>query len=160
MEKKNKCAGKLQQLTKELKQLKQKEGNVLMALQRTQDVFGYLCEDTMNLIASIFGVFPEEVYSIASFYAQFKLQPKGKHQISVCLGTACFVLGADDVLKEFEKQLEIKEGETTKDGEFSLDTVRCVGCCALAPVVTIDGKTFANVKAGDVKKIIEEVKRG
>lgn len=156
----NKCECKLSKIKKELLNLKNEGGNALMALQLVQDTLGYICEETINAIAQIFEMFPEEIYSTASFYSQFKLQKTGKHTISICLGTACFVLGAENVLQEFEKCLNIKEGETTPDGEFSLDTIRCVGCCALAPVVTVDGKVYAKVKVSEVKNIIEQTKKG
>ena len=91
-----------------------------------------------------------------TFYSFFTMEPKGKHPISVCLGTACYVRGAEKVLEEFQKELEIKVGETTSDGLFSLDTLRCVGACGLAPVVTIGGKVYGRVTPEKVRDILQE----
>ncbi|MPN29228.1 NADP-reducing hydrogenase subunit HndA [bioreactor metagenome] len=98
------------------------------------------------------------VYGVATFYNYFKLQPQGRHTVSVCLGTACFVKGADKILEEFKKNLEIEVGETTPDGMFSIEATRCLGVCALAPVVRIDDQIFSNVEPSQVKGIIERIK--
>ena len=110
------------------------------------------------LIAQKLNTSSERVYEVASFYSQFKLQPIGKHRISVCLGTACYVKGADEVFKKIMQVLNIEEGETTKDGYFSLDTVRCVGCCSLAPLMLIDDKLYAKVEVDQVENIINTFK--
>ena len=96
------------------------------------------------------------MYGVVTFYSFFTMEKKGKYVINVCLGTACFVRGADKILKEFEARLGIKNGETTEDGKFTLSSLRCVGACGLAPVVQVNGKTYGNATIETVKEIIEE----
>jgi len=151
-----KCNNKLNILESKLTVLKSEGASSMVALQCAQSVIGYINGDVINMIAKIFGEKPEAIYSVASFYPLFKLQKEGKHIINVCTGTACFVLGAENILKEVEKLLGISDGETTPDGLFSLTTVHCVGCCANAPVMTIDGKVYAKVKAKNVESILSE----
>ena len=134
------------------------KGAVIPSLQEAQSIYGYLCPEIIELIANKLNVSTEQVYGVASFYSQFKLQPIGKHRVSVCLGTACYVKGADEILKKIIQILEIEEGETTKDGYFSLDTVRCVGCCSLAPLMMIDEKLYAKVKVEEVENILNTFK--
>ena len=141
-------------LSKKLDSIKEMRGAVIPSLQEAQAIYGYLTPEIIELIASKLKISTEEVYSVDSFYSQFKLQPIGKHRVSVCLGTACYVKGADDVLKKIMQVLNIDEGETTKDGYYSLDTVRCVGCCSLAPLMMIDEKLYAKVKRADVEGIL------
>jgi len=157
MEKNEKrCNNKLKTLETKLMALKRDGASSMVALQCAQSSIGYINSDVINLISKIFGESPESIYSVASFYPLFKLQQEGRHIINVCTGTACFVLGAENILKEMERLLGISEGETTPDGNFSLTTVHCVGCCANAPVVTIDGKVYAKVKVKEVKNILDE----
>ena len=113
-------------------------------------------EECVKIICDKLGVFPSEVYGVASFYSQFKLQKIGKHKVSVCLGTACYVRGSQDILDKCEEVLKIKDGETTEDGFYSLDTVRCVGCCALAPLLMIDEQIFGNLEPKDVEGILNK----
>ncbi|MFC1555260.1 NAD(P)H-dependent oxidoreductase subunit E, partial [candidate division KSB1 bacterium] len=101
-----------------------------------------------------------DIYGVATFYKSFSLKPRGKHLISVCLGTACHVRGGAEIAEEFEKQLKIKAGDTTPDKNFSLETVNCLGACALGPVAVVDGHYFSNVKTRDVKTILDKTKRG
>lgn len=127
-------------------------------LQSAQTLFGYIPEECVKIICDKLGVFPSEVYGVASFYSQFKLQKIGKHKVSVCLGTACYVRGSQDILDKCEEVLKIKDGETTEDGYYSLDTVRCVGCCALAPLLMIDEQIFGNLSPNDVEGILNKFK--
>lgn len=149
---------KFKQLSKKLDLIKNMRGALIPCLQEAQNIYGYLCPEIIDLIAEKLNTSSERVYEVASFYSQFKLQPIGKHRISVCLGTACYVKGADEVFKKIMQVLNIEEGETTKDGYFSLDTVRCVGCCSLAPLMLIDDKLYAKVEVDQVENIINTFK--
>lgn len=130
-------------------------GELINILHETQNTFGYLPQDVQALVAKTLGIPATRVNGVVSFYAFFTEKPKGKHPISVCLGTACYVRGAEKVLDEVKNVLGIEVGETTPDGVFSLDCLRCVGACGLAPVMTIDGKVYGNVDPKNVKSILE-----
>lgn len=132
------------------------ESALIYVLKEAQGIFGYLPKEVQLHIAGKLGVSPAKVYGVVSFYSYFSTNPVGEHKISVCLGTACFVKGSKDVLAELEKQLEIKAGETTKDLKFTIECLRCVGACGLAPVVVIDGKVYSRVTPEDVTSIINE----
>ncbi len=147
---------RLNEFIKKVDALKDMEGAVMPCLQEAQTIFGYIPEECVDIICEKLGTYPSEVYGVASFYSQFKLQKVGKHKISVCLGTACYVRGSDAILRECESVLGIKDGETTEDEFYSLDTVRCVGCCALAPLMMIDEQIFGNITPKDVKGIIDK----
>lgn len=129
-------------------------GELINILHETQNNFGYLPHDVQELIARTLGIPATRVNGVVSFYAFFTEKPKGKHPVSICMGTACYVRGSEKVLEEARKALEIEVGETTPDGVFSLDCLRCVGACGLAPVMTIDGKVYGNVEPGKVRKIL------
>lgn len=117
-------------------------GELINILHAAQGIFGYLPREVQEIIAGRLYIPVSKVYGVVTFYSFFTMTPKGKYPISVCLGTACYVRGAEKVLEEFQRQLEIKVGETTSDGLFSLDCLRCVGACGLAPVVTIARKSL------------------
>ena len=133
---------------------KGKKGEMIPVLQAVQDEFGYLPRNAMVKIAKLTGASESNVYGVASFYAQFRLKPSGRTKIHVCRGTACHVRGAPQILEEAERQLGIKEGESTPDMEYSLETVACVGCCALAPVVTIDDEVHGRMTLKEVASIL------
>ena len=133
-----------------------KEGALISVLHKAQSIFGYLPSDVQAFVAEQLDESFAHVYGVVSFYSYFTMIPKGEHPISVCMGTACYVKGADKVLEEFEKHLKIKPGETTYDGKFSMDALRCVGACAIAPVVLVGEKVYQKVKPGDVAKILAE----
>ncbi|MBR2989133.1 MAG: NAD(P)H-dependent oxidoreductase subunit E [Clostridia bacterium] len=143
-----------EQLEKMLDSLKNVPGPVMKAMQGAQDIYGYLPIEVQSKIASTFGVPLEEVYGIATFYAQFNLTPKGKYTIGICLGTACYVKGSGKVLDKFQERLGIKAGETTADKKFTLDATRCIGCCGLAPVLTVNDEVYGNLTEDDVDKIL------
>lgn len=130
------------------------ESALIYVLKEAQGIFGYLPKEVQLHIAGKLGVSPAKVYGVVSFYSYFSTNPVGEHKISVCLGTACFVKGSKDVLAELEKQLEIKAGETTKDLKFTIECLRCVGACGLAPVVVVDGKVYSQVTPDDVPNIL------
>lgn len=131
-------------------------GELINILHAAQGCFGYLPREVQEVIAAHLSIPVSRVYGVVTFYSFFTMTPKGKYPISVCLGTACYVRGAEKVLEEFQRQLEIKSGETTADGLFSLDCLRCVGACGLAPVVTIGGKVFGRVTPEKVRDLLTE----
>lgn len=122
-----------------------------------QDTLGYLPKEVQELIALELGISAARVYGVVSFYSFFTMKPKGKYPISVCMGTACYVRGGEKVLDEFRRQLGIEVGGTTPDGLFSLDSLRCVGACGLAPVVMIGPRVYGRLKVTDVKGILDEI---
>lgn len=131
-------------------------GALLPVLHEAQEIYGYLPIEVQQMVADGLGISLSEVYGVATFYSRFSLTPKGKHQISVCLGTACYVKGSDKVLEEVEKMLGIKSGECTPDGLFSIDSCRCVGACGLAPVMMIDEEVYGKLTPAEVHKIIAD----
>lgn len=129
-------------------------GNLIPLLQMIQEKYGYLAPQTIYIVADHLGIAPCEVHGVATFYNQFRFNPPGRHPIKVCLGTACHVRGGDIILENFERKLQISEGETTPDREFSLERVACVGCCALAPVAVMDEKVIGHMAPSKVEGII------
>ena len=135
---------------------RKKRGSLIMALHEIQSVKGYVpWEDAVD-IANGMGIPLARIYEVLTFYNFFKLDAPGKAVISVCTGTACYLKGNDKVLEEFKKELGIKEGESTADKMFHLQVVRCVGCCGLAPVCVVNGKTYGRVSPNDVRNILDE----
>lgn len=151
----SKC-NKFSDLEKYINELESKDGALIGVLHYAQSLYGYLSHEVQSFIAEKLNLPKSKVYGVISFYSYFQTEPKGKHIISVCTGTACFVRGADEILHEFKKRLKINIGETTEDGNFTLDTLRCVGACGLAPVVSIGEKLYGNLTKQDVGKIIKE----
>ncbi len=133
-------------------------GELINVLHKAQSIFGYLPAEVQEIISRELNVPLAKVYGVVTFYSFFTMIPKGKHPISICTGTACYVRGAEKVLDEFKRLLEIKVGETTPDGKFSLSCLRCVGACGLAPVVLIGEKTYGRVSPDGVKDILDEYK--
>lgn len=135
------------------------KNDLIEILHRTQEIYGYIPKDVITLISRKTKVSVAEIYGVVTFYSRFSLIPKGKYSISVCMGTACYVKGAEKLLEEFKNTLGIEVGETTEDLMFSLIETRCVGDCALAPVVTVNDKVYPHVKKDDVPKILEDIKK-
>lgn len=135
---------------------KETQGALMPVLQEAQVVFGYLPLEIMQMISRILKVPMSEIYGVATFYSQFSFIPKGKNIISICLGTACYVKGAETILEELENQLGIKAGETTSDLEFSIDSTRCIGDCSLAPVILVNEDIYPKLKKEDVKEILKK----
>ena len=129
---------------------------MMPVLQKAQEIYGYLPIEVQTIVAEGLGVSLEQVYGVSTFYSWFTLEPKGEHLIRVCLGTACYVKGSADILAELERQLGIKAGHTTPDGKFTLEATRCLGCCGLAPVMTIDDDVFGRMIPADVKGILDK----
>ncbi len=129
---------------------------LITILHKVQGVFGYLPPEVQKVIARRLHIPVSKVYGVVTFYSFFTMIPKGKYPISICMGTACYVRGAEKVLDEFQHQLKIGVGETTRDGLFSLNSLRCVGACGLAPVAMIGDKVYGRVTPEKVKDILEE----
>ncbi len=134
---------------------KNKPNNIMEVLQKTQNIFGYIPKDSVKMISSEVGVPESEVYGIITFYSQFTLTPKAKYNIDVCLGTACFVLGANDILEKILAKLKVRVGQMTEDGKWIVTSCRCLGCCGLAPAITINGEVYGKLKVEDIDKIID-----
>ncbi len=145
-------------LINKLEEIKNLPGALMPAMQTAQDIYGYLPIEVQKKIAETLGVSLEKVFGVATFYSQFTLNPRGKYQVSVCLGTACYVKGSGDVLEAIEKNLGIKHDECTSDGAFSLLETRCVGCCGLAPVMTVNDDVYGKLLPADVDGILAKYK--
>lgn len=145
-----------QELEAFIKALPEKRGHLVTVLHKAQSLFGYLPREVQQFVASHMGESLATVYGVVSFYTFFTMVPRGKYPISVCMGTACFVKDAETIVDAFKEQLKIDIGEVSSDGLFSIDTVRCVGACGLAPIVLVGEKVFGNVKASQVPEIIAE----
>ena len=135
-----------------------KPGEVINVLHKVQGEYGYLPAEVQELVAKELGIPVSRVYGIVSFYSFFTMTPKGEHPISVCLGTACYVRGAEKVLDELKRQLGITVGEVTPDGKFSLTCLRCVGACGLAPVIEVGDKVYGRMTPDRVKDVLAEYK--
>ena len=143
-----------QKLEEVLQELRGTQGAVMPALQKAQEIYGYLPIEVQQRVAAGLNVPLEEIYGVSTFYSQFALQPKGKYQISVCLGTACYVKGSGAILSKLEELLGITNGECTPDGRFSLDSCRCVGACGLAPVMMINDEVYGRLTPDDIPGIL------
>ncbi|MBQ3382522.1 MAG: NAD(P)H-dependent oxidoreductase subunit E [Bacteroidales bacterium] len=133
-----------------------KPGELINILHEAQHTVGYLPMEVQAVIARKLNIPVNRVYGVVTFYAFFTMTPKGKHPISICLGTACYVRGSEKILEEFKRTLGIDVGETTADGKFSLDCLRCVGACGLAPVAMVGEKVYGHLNPADIRKIIQE----
>jgi NADH:ubiquinone oxidoreductase subunit E len=142
----------------ECMQKEHSESYLIAVLHKVQGRHGYLSEIHMDEVAHLMQIPTSTVFGVATFYHYFKLVPKGKYSISVCMGTACFVKGADQVLKTFKNELGIDMGETSADGIFSLEGTRCIGVCALAPVVTINEHVYSKVTATEIPDILRKIR--
>ena len=138
---------------------KEQPGCLMPVLQQAQEIYGYLPIEVQAIVAEGLGISLAEVYGVATFYSQFRLNPKGIYRISICLGTACYVKGAAKVLEAVERKLGIQVGECTPDGLFSLESCRCVGACGLAPVMMINDEVFGRMTPEQVPVILEDYAR-
>jgi NADP-reducing hydrogenase subunit HndA len=129
---------------------------LIHVLHKAQSIFGYLPAEVQEIVARELKVPVAKVYGVVTFYSFFSMIPKGQNPISICMGTACYVRGAEKVLEEFKRKLKVEVGETTKDGMFSLNCLRCVGACGLAPVVMVGDKTYGRVSPDGVQEILSE----
>ena len=145
---------KMRELDARIHKVRNQTGATIRAMSAAQEIFGYLPREAMIRIAGGLGVPPVDIYGIASFYSYFITMPPARHRITSCQGTACYVRGGERVLEELERTLGIKAGETTPDGEFSIQPVRCMGACALAPVVRIDSDIYSRLSQRRVKGLL------
>jgi NADH-quinone oxidoreductase subunit E len=146
----------LTELTKVLETYSGNQEELISVLQDVQERFGYLPKEAMFEVSKFLGIPESRVYAVASFYAQFRFTPMGKNTVMVCRGTACHVKGAPRILDEFKRELGIDENETTEDKEYTLETVACLGCCALAPCAMINDEVAANLTPKKVKSLFQK----
>ena len=144
----------LEQIKADLIEIGNDRSKLIPILQLIQQKFAYLPAETIHLVADHLDISSSEVFGVATFYNQFRFNPPGNNPVKVCLGTACHVKGGDIILENFERKLEIKEGETTPDREFSVDRVACVGCCALAPVVVLKETVHGHMQPSKVEGLV------
>ena len=159
----NEMSGKTETMTPELREFieewKAKPGNLIMVLHRVQQTYGYIPREIAIETAELLGVPLAKVYGVVTFYNFFRLQKAGKYNVQVCLGTACYLRGGDDVIKEFEKELGVGLNQTTSDGLFSVEAVRCLGCCGLAPVAVVNGEVHGKLETKNVAGIIDQYRK-
>jgi NADH-quinone oxidoreductase subunit E len=154
----NQAITDLSQLKPLIEKYKNKKGNVIPLLQGTQDIFGFIPTEAFLLIAEETGLKLSDMYGVATFYSQFRLHPVGKHVIKVCHGTACHVQNAGSITEAIEEGLNVKDGETTEDGLFTLESVACLGCCSLAPVMMIGDETFGKLTGKSAVRVIKDIR--
>jgi len=142
------------ELDQVIAKFKDMEGALIMILHRAQGIFGYLPEDVQRHVAKELNIPLTDVYGVTTFYSYFSLTPRGKYRVAVCMGTACYVRGAGEVVAAFEKELGIKVGQTTEDQMWTLDVSRCIGACGLAPVMTVNDEVYGSISAEKVPGII------
>ena len=154
---------RIEAMTPELKAFieswKSKPGNLIMVLHQVQQTYGYIPRNIAIEISGLLGVPLAKIYGVVTFYNFFKLQKAGKYIVQVCLGTACYLRGGDDIIKEFERQLGVGLNATTSDGMFSVEAVRCLGCCGLAPVAVVNGEVHGKLDTSMVTGIIEKYRK-
>lgn len=135
------------------------KGTLIMILHTIQNTYGYIPREAAVVLSRQMHIPLARIYEVLTFYHYFKITPPGQHKIALCMGTACYLKGATDVLDELKRILKVNEGETTADGHFYLETVRCLGCCGLAPVMTVDGNTHGQVTADAVAAILAKYEK-
>lgn len=145
-----------EKLEKIAKKYKNVEGGIISALHEVQDTYGYISSTAQKYLSKELNIPMSEIYGIITFYSRFSLVPKGKYNIQVCMGTACYVKGSEKVLNRFKEKLGIKEGETTSDGKFSIESVRCIGACGLAPAIVINEEVYGKMDEKKVDELIEK----
>ena len=141
-------------LRAKLQRYKGTTDGLMPALQTAQEIYGYLPKEVQIIVAEELNMSLSEVYGVVSFYSQFSIVPKGQFKVAVCMGTACYVKGSGDILAELEKELGIPSGGITPDGKFSLDATRCIGCCGLAPVLTVNEDVYGRITTKEIKGIL------
>jgi NADH-quinone oxidoreductase subunit E len=156
MNREAKTALKLKKVNKILNRYRSNAGTLIHILQDIQSEYNYLPKDAIILVAKKLALPVSQIYSVANFYNMFSLEPRGRHIINICLGTACHVRGAARILETFQRELGIEPGGTTEDLRFTLETVNCVGACALGPVVVIDGEYFGEMTPAKVETVLKE----
>ncbi|MBQ8293083.1 MAG: NAD(P)H-dependent oxidoreductase subunit E [Bacilli bacterium] len=152
-------ASAVKQIEEIIARYKDERTPLMMILSDIQNEYGYIPLDVQELISEKTGIPVAEIYGVVTFYSFFSLKPKGKYVIGVCLGTACYVKGSQQVIDKFSEILNIKPGETSEDGLFTLDALRCIGACGIAPAITINGKVYPKVAVSQVPGIVEEYRK-
>jgi len=147
---------KLNKLEHIINEHKNQQGALMPVLHETQELFGYLPEEAQKRISEALNISMAEIYGVATFYSRFTLKPRGKYTIGVCLGTACYVKDAQGIIDKIKKEIKVGAGETTEDGLFTLEATRCIGCCGLAPVMTIGEDVYGKIVPGDVTDILKK----
>ena len=147
------------QITEIIERYQNEETPLMLILSDIQKEYGYIPLEVQELVSEKTGIPVAEIYGVVSFYSYFSLTPKGKYVIGVCLGTACYVKGSQAVIDKFSELLNIKPGETTEDGLFTLDALRCIGACGIAPAVSINGKVYSKVSVNQVQGIIDSYRQ-
>lgn len=145
-----------QELLSFIDEWKVKPGSLIMILHKTQETFGYISRPAAEKLAMLTGIPMARIYGVITFYHFFKTTKPGKHKVSICLGTACYLKGGGDLIEEAQRLLGVSEGGVTEDGLFSIDPVRCVGCCGLAPVITVGSETYGKMTKGQLPEVIEK----
>jgi NADH-quinone oxidoreductase subunit E len=138
-----------------IKQYKGKRGSLISVLQKIQEAYGFLPEPLLDLVADGLNVYLTDVYGVVTFYSQFYLTPRGKNVVRICRGTACHVKGSDRIMEKILEKLEVKPGEITRDGNFTIEEVACLGACGMAPVIVVNKETFGEVTTAQSLEIIE-----
>lgn len=146
------------ELNNYINEWKSKRGSLIMILHAVQDYYGFVPKEISFILAQELKLPLARIYEVLTFYNYFKLQPVAKYKISVCMGTACYLKGASEILQTIKKLLNINEGQTTEDGLFTLETIRCYGCCGIAPVISINGKIYGKVDKEKIYEILNEYK--
>lgn len=152
-------SGTRKDVEEHVKRWAKEEGNLIMILHAIQNEHGYVPREVAMELSRALDVKLARIYEVITFYHYFKLVPPGKHNVAVCMGTACYLKGAPGLLNEVKSQLNVQEGKTTEDRMFHLDVVRCIGCCGLSPAMVVDGKTYGKVKPTDISQIIIETRK-
>jgi len=153
------CEPRFPELTEFIKSVYSPEhpqGSLIAILHHAQGLYGFLSKEIMDHVSCVTEVPTAEIFGVATFYSYFKLKPQGKHRLSVCMGTACYIRGANKLLETIEDTLDIKPGETSEDGVFTLDETRCIGACGLAPILMVDEQVYPKVEPEQVKTILAE----
>lgn len=152
----NGTAAQEAELLKVIAEKKDDRGALMPILQKAQDIYGYLPIEVQTIISNEMNIPLEKIYGVVTFYSQFSLNSKGKYQISVCLGTACYVKGSGDIYNKLQEKLGIEGGGCTPDGKFSLEACRCIGACGLAPVITVNDEVYGRLTVDDVDDILKK----
>lgn len=138
---------------------KQEKDNLIQILNEIQEKYGYIPKVAQKEVSKYLNIPMAEIYGVITFYSRFSLEPKGKYRISVCLGTACFVKGSQSILDRLKERLHLEEGQTSKDGKFSIDTTRCVGACGIAPVFTINDEVYGHATVKKLDEVLNELEK-
>ena len=155
---KNCCTEKVIDFVKNLEKVyKQEKDNLISMLEEIQEKYGYIPKEAQIELSEYLGIPMAEIYGVITFYSRFTLEPKGKHTISVCFGTACFVKGSKKIMDRLTERLKIEPGKTTDDGLFSIDETRCVGACGLAPVFTVNGEVYGKATVQKLDQVLDEL---